>query len=311
MLLHQCTRNTLRAVARVALLPRVAIPAACALSTAANAPHFKVLAKPHPLTPPAAHLCPDPALGETAYKAVWSAEEVDKVEETHMKPSQLADRVALAGIRCVRAAFDVCSGYAFGPITEHKLLRRIIFLETVAGIPGMVAGSLRHLDSLRKMRRDQGWIHTLLEEAENERMHLMCFTELKNPGKLFQLAAMAAQGVFWNVYFVAYLLSPSLCHRFVGYLEEEAVRTYTKAIEAYDAGQLGSWQSMAAPTLAKQYWYLADDATMRDVLLAVRADESNHRDVNHTLAGTHARAASPFKDQINNQFQIPVSKSQS
>lgn len=40
--------------------------------------------------------------------------------------------------------------------------RRIIFLETVAGVPGMVAAMTRHLQSLRRMRRDHGWIHTLL-----------------------------------------------------------------------------------------------------------------------------------------------------
>ncbi len=31
----------------------------------------------------------------------------------------------------------------------------------------MVGGMLRHLRSLRTMSRDHGWIHTLLEEAEN------------------------------------------------------------------------------------------------------------------------------------------------
>lgn len=41
---------------------------------------------------------------------------------------------------------------------------RIVFLETVAGVPGMVAAMVRHLYSLRKMRRDHGWIHTLLGE---------------------------------------------------------------------------------------------------------------------------------------------------
>jgi hypothetical protein len=34
--------------------------------------------------------------------------------------------------------------------------RRCIFLETVAGVPGMVGGTLRHLRSLRLMKRDQG-----------------------------------------------------------------------------------------------------------------------------------------------------------
>jgi hypothetical protein len=51
---------------------------------------------------------------------------------------------------------ELDSGYSFGPINEHKFLRRVIFLETVAGIPGMVAGALRHLNSLRNMKRDNG-----------------------------------------------------------------------------------------------------------------------------------------------------------
>lgn len=44
----------------------------------------------------------------------------------------------------------------------------------VAGVPGMVGGMLRHLRSLRTMSRDHGWIHTLLEEAENGTPSLLC-----------------------------------------------------------------------------------------------------------------------------------------
>ena len=80
----------------------------------------------------------------------------------------------------------------------------------------------------------------------------MCFTELRQPGVLFRAAALLSQGLFWNTYFVAYLLSPAMCHRFVGYLEEEAVSTYTHAIEAYDQDLLGTWQGKAAPDLAKR-----------------------------------------------------------
>ena len=86
----------------------------------------------------------------------------------------------------------------------------------VAGVPGMVGGMLRHLRSLRDMKRDHGWIHTLLEEAENERMHLLTFLQLRQPGLFFRLFVLGAQGVFFNFYFVAYLLSPKFCHRFVG-----------------------------------------------------------------------------------------------
>jgi threonyl-tRNA synthetase len=43
------------------------------------------------------------------------------------------------------------------------------------------------------MDHDHGWIHTLLEEAENERMHLLTFIRLKQPGPLFRLSVVATQ----------------------------------------------------------------------------------------------------------------------
>ena len=52
---------------------------------------------------------------------------------------------------------------------------------------------LRHMRSLRKMDRDHGWIHTLLEEAENERMHLLTFLKLRQPGTLFRFSVIATQ----------------------------------------------------------------------------------------------------------------------
>jgi len=60
-------------------------------------------------------------------------------------------------------------------------------LETVAGVPGMVGGMTRHLQSLRTLTHDHGLIHHLLNEAENERTHLFIFMTLKNPGAFFKL----------------------------------------------------------------------------------------------------------------------------
>jgi threonyl-tRNA synthetase len=65
----------------------------------------------------------------------------------------------------IRKTFDFATGYNHDKMDETLWLRRIIFLETVAGVPGMVGGMLRHLRSLRLMQRDNGWINTLLEEA--------------------------------------------------------------------------------------------------------------------------------------------------
>jgi hypothetical protein len=96
-------------------------------------------------------------------------------------------------------------------------------------------------------------------------------------------------------YFSVYLVFPSLAHRWVGYLEEQAVVTYTDALAMLDAGALPAWTSLAAPEIARDYWCLDDDALLRDVLLAVRADEAGHRDVNHGLGGLdQAKDANPF-----------------
>jgi hypothetical protein len=84
---------------------------------------------------------------------------------------QGSDRAALFAIGCVRKGFDLVTGYPKA-MNEEKYLTRMIFLETVAGVPGMVAAMARHLKSLRTMKRDYGWIHTLLEEAENERVRV-------------------------------------------------------------------------------------------------------------------------------------------
>ena len=97
-----------------------------------------------------------------------------------------------------------------------------------------------------------------------------------------RLMVAGAQFFAMNAYMLAYLLFPKSCHRFVGYLEEEAVHTYTVALKSYDAGKMPLWENMKPPVDALEYYELdPDKATMRDVLLSVRADEAVHRSVNH------------------------------
>jgi hypothetical protein len=105
----------------------------------------------------------------------------------------------------------------------------------------MIGGMLRHLHSLRRLKRDNGWIETLLEESFNERMHLLIFMKMAEPGWFMKTMILGAQGVFFNSLFVAYLINPNIVHRFVGYLEEEAVHTYTRAIQEIDDGHHPKW----------------------------------------------------------------------
>eukprot|EP01091_Cochliopodium_minus_P017164 TRINITY_DN664_c0_g1_i1.p1 TRINITY_DN664_c0_g1~~TRINITY_DN664_c0_g1_i1.p1 ORF type:complete len:173 (+),score=49.59 TRINITY_DN664_c0_g1_i1:68-586(+) len=116
---------------------------------------------------------------------IYSHEELDDCKKTHIEPKTLSDTLALKTINVVRYLFDLFSGFKYGEKNEKRYLNRMIYLETVAGIPGMVAGSLRHLRSLRLMKRDYGWINTLIQEAENERMHMLTFLNIKQPGWIF------------------------------------------------------------------------------------------------------------------------------
>jgi ubiquinol oxidase len=79
---------------------------------------------------------------------------------------------------------------------------RAVVLETIAAVPGMVGGALQHLRALRRMEDDHGRIRTLLDEAENERMHLMTFVHIARPTWLERLLILLAQGVFYNLYFL-------------------------------------------------------------------------------------------------------------
>src|SRR5262249_51894609 len=136
---------------------------------------------------------------------------------------------------------------------------RAVVLETVAAVPGMVGGMMNHLKSLRRMRGDDGWIHTLLDEAENERMHLMTFVAIAQPTWFERLLVLLAQGIFWNAYFLLYLVHPRTAHRMIGYFEEEAIISYTEFLAEIDAGR---FDNGAAPPLAVKYWKLPPDAKL-------------------------------------------------
>ncbi len=222
---------------------------------------------------------------------------IESIRPRHRQPQGARDYVSMFAVWSARKGFDAVTNYSHEKsLTKDEWLFRFIFLETVAGIPGMVAGMLRHMHSLRLLRHDNGWIHTLLEEAENERMHLMTFLNMKQPSILFRAGVLAAQGVFFNAFFFSYLFSPRTCHRFVGYLEEEAVRTYTHALSDIDTGGTDArqWAKERAPKLAIEYWKMDEDATVRDVLLAVRADEASHAHVNHTFSSMGTTQKNPF-----------------
>ena len=193
--------------------------------------------------------------------------------EKHYKPENTSDRVALAFTKFLRLIADI--------FFKKKYGHRAVVLETVAAVPGMVAGMLMHLKSLRKMEDDRGWIKLLLEEAENERMHLMTFIQVAKPTSLERLIIIAAQLIFIIMYSIIYLVSQRTAHRIVGYFEEEAVFSYTDYLKELESGRI---KDQPAPKIAIDYWNLPLHSTLKDVVRVVRDDEAGHRDVNHSFA---------------------------
>jgi ubiquinol oxidase len=191
----------------------------------------------------------------------------------HHEPRDFSDRVARAFTSMMRRFADTFFARRYG--------HRAVVLETVAGVPGMVGATLQHLRSLRRMEDDHGWIRTLMDEAENERMHLLTFIEIASPNWLERLLIILAQGFFYTLYFLIYVVSPRTAHRIVGYFEEEAVISYTDYLEEVETGAI---ENIPAPDRAIQYWDLPEDARLSDVIRAVREDEAGHRDVNHGFA---------------------------
>ncbi|MBA0622026.1 hypothetical protein Godav_007599 [Gossypium davidsonii] len=194
----------------------------------------------------------------------------------HHAPVTVLDKMAYWTVKSLRWPTDLFFQRRYGC--------RAMMLETVAAVPGMVGGMLLHCKSLRRFEHSGGWIKALLEEAENERMHLMTFMEVSDPRWYERALVFAVQGVFFNAYFLGYIISPKFAHRVVGYLEEEAIHSYTEFLKELDNGNI---ENVPAPPIAIDYWRLPPNSTLRDVVLAVRADEAHHRDVNHFASDIH------------------------
>ena len=159
---------------------------------------------------------------------------------------------------------------------------RAVVLETIAGVPGMVAGMLMHFKSLRAMKTGYGkHIREMLAEAENERMHLMFFIEIAKPNLFERMLVLSAQFFFGIFYFLMYLFFPKTSHRMIGYFEDEAVASYSEYLKLVESGVI---ENIAAPELAINYYDMQKDARLSDLIIRVRADEMHHSDTNHKYA---------------------------
>lgn len=194
-------------------------------------------------------------------------------EKYSKHPKGFSDSVAKSAVHMSAGIADF--------LFQERYCHRAVVLETVAAVPGMVGGLLQHLKSLRFIRDDRGWIHTLLAEAENERMHLLIYSEMAKPTTIERILIMVVQFFFYHLYFLLYLISPKTAHRVVGYFEEEAIHSYKHYLRLVEEG---IHENIPAPLSAITYWELPEGARLSDVIKATIKDEMYHRDTNHRFA---------------------------
>ena len=203
----------------------------------------------------------------------------------------MRDKIARSMTKFFRLIADTFFAKRYG--------HRAVVLETVAGVPGMVAGVLLHFTSLRKMKTGYGAdIRELLAEAENERMHLMFFIEIAKPNWVERWLVLIAQFTFSLFYLVLYLVDNRTAHKMVAYFEEEAVVSYTEYLELVESGAM---ENVAAPQLAIDYYGMNANAKLADLIKHVRADEQHHSEVHHRYAAGGSQGTQPDEDDTVNK----------
>ncbi len=191
-----------------------------------------------------------------------------------LNKQNISDAFALSMTKFFRIIADTFFAKRYG--------HRAVVLETVAGVPGMVAGVWMHFKSLRVMKAGYGeQIREMLAEAENERMHLMFFIEIAKPNIFERRLVLFSQFLFGAFYFFMYVFFTKTAHRMIGFFEDEAVKSYTEYLKMIEDGEI---ENVKAPQIAIEYYDLKSDARLIDLVKCVKADEEHHSEVNHKYA---------------------------
>ena len=240
---------------------------------------------------------------------VWTEEEIQKCiaeKDKKFEPQSISDHIMVNIMRGLYHTFNAITGYKEENPTTKSIEWRLIVLESFAGVPGFLAAAFRHFYSLRTLKKNEPFIFTLLEEANNERMHLLVCLKQFNASLPTRLLVMSAQFTMVPFLMLVYALHPPAMHRFVGHLEETAVHTYANIIHNIETPGTNlhrDWAGLAAPKMAIDYWQLPPDADWLLVMKHVLADEAHHRDVNHGIASLGSDPQeNPFLDEHQQDF---------
>ena len=211
---------------------------------------------------------------------VYNPQDLTQLEPRVDSPKGFVEKYAYYSVWLLKRIFDLCTLKPDTKMSERNYINRLIMLNSISAVPGFTGAMCRHLKSLRSLRKDYGWINQLIAESDNERMHLFFFLTLNKPNFGMKAAIFGAQFLFSTLFFASYFVMPRYCHKFMEYFQNRAVQTYTEILQSIESGTLQNWSKLPAPVEPIDYYELKADATMKDMILCVRADAVINREIN-------------------------------
>lgn len=199
-------------------------------------------------------------------KAMSMSEEMRKAGINSFVPRTMGDRVARMEVLGMRYMFDVLTGYRRPfpgqekALTENNWLNKTIMLETLAMTPLFAASIVRYWRSLGGLRQDKGWVHALLDDSENERMHLTNWMMVKRPNLMMRAFVLAQQAFYVPMFMFGYTFTPKMAYRAIGYIEEVGLTHYRLLLREIEreGSPVHSWNFIPAPQVSREYWNMGD-----------------------------------------------------
>lgn len=264
--------------------------------------HFRLTSTPHPF-----HFKKLDINECQLQNGIWSQNEIELTrKQVYLhQPKSWIDSILYQLMKQSYHLFNILTKYQENNPTINSIEFRLIVLASISGIPSFISSFCRYFRSLRTLSRDYGWIPCLLEEAENERMHLLICLRMFEANIIMRIFVFITQIFITPILFLIYLIHPKALFRFVGYLDETAVHTYInllKHIETPGTQLYDQWKDLPAPPLAISYWKLPLDAKWIDVLKAMMMDKATHRDVNHTFATIQGDDPRPYLQKYKEEI---------
>lgn len=213
---------------------------------------------------------------------------LESVVPVHQLPRRWYERAAWRWLLAVRTVVGLLTG-TFGRsqrVSERQLARRAMMLNCDGQATALSAVVIGHCRSMVRNTSDSGWVHTLAAEVECMRAQYAIWAALSPPSTMERIFDLMLTLNLLTQCCIVYLVAPSIIHAYQVYRAgEDLFWLGTTRHMLGRPGRLPTWEQAKAPGPAHAFYALPPDASFKDVLRRMMADEASLRAINHQLAG--------------------------